>query len=119
MAVGILLVDVQVVQPLFFLLAEQIDLAGHQGQEEAALRIAYCDVDEACCSPSRVKGGLLRQLQDMVNKLPDGSKDFWHALHMVSHWKITDAVVVSNDWTGHSECRLRHQTLLHTQPALA
>lgn len=45
---------VQVVQPLFYFLAEQMDLVGHQGGEEAALRIAYCDVNEACCSPKAV-----------------------------------------------------------------
>ena len=46
----------QVVQPLFFFLAEQLDLAGQQAEEEPALRIAYDDVNEHCCSPSSVYG---------------------------------------------------------------
>lgn len=67
----------QVVQPLFFFLAEQIDLAGQQGGEEAALRVAYCDVDEAACSPRRVHA-MLAALQGR-----QGCPDMWAALCQV------------------------------------
>lgn len=56
----------QVVQPLFFFLAEQVDLAGQQAEEEPALRIAYCDVNEACCSPTAVYG-LIKVLQQQYS----------------------------------------------------
>lgn len=56
----------QVVQPLFFFLAEQVDLAGQQAEEEPALRIAYCDVNEACCSPTAVYG-VIKVLQQQYS----------------------------------------------------
>eukprot|EP00879_Flechtneria_rotunda_P005368 GHRR01005656.1.p1 GENE.GHRR01005656.1~~GHRR01005656.1.p1 ORF type:complete len:1010 (+),score=343.06 GHRR01005656.1:121-3150(+) len=86
----------KVVQPLFFFLAEQIDLAGHQGQEEAALRIAYCDVDEACCSPRGVSK-LLKALKDQgYPHIPNpAERDLWHALIQVveppSGWHLAMA----------------------------
>eukprot|EP00775_Hariotina_reticulata_P008714 gene8714-8895_t len=95
-----------VVQPIFFFLAEQIDLAGQQGQEEAALRIAYCDVDEACCSPSRINH-LLRQLQDLISKLPDGSKDRWHALRKASQLRGSGDAAVESYGALRKACQLR------------
>lgn len=56
----------QAVQPLFFFLAEQIDLAGQQAEEEPALRMAYCDVNENCCSPQAVYG-LIKVLQQQYS----------------------------------------------------
>lgn len=79
----------QVVQPLFFFLAEQIDLAGQQGQEEAALRIAYCDVDECCCSPAAVHKLLVTLKAQSFGYLRPTDKDLWHALlHVGGCWYI-------------------------------
>lgn len=70
------------VQPLFFFLAEQIDLAGQQAEEEPALRIAYDDVNEQCCSPTAVYG-LIGVLQKQYSSTP-AAKDLWMALQQVS-----------------------------------
>eukprot|EP00878_Enallax_costatus_P004393 GHUV01004631.1.p1 GENE.GHUV01004631.1~~GHUV01004631.1.p1 ORF type:complete len:1313 (+),score=319.45 GHUV01004631.1:85-4023(+) len=76
-----------VVQPLFYFLAEQLDLAGHQGSEEAALRIAYCDVDEACCSPTGVVKMLDALKQEGWERMAligsQHSRDLWNALLQV------------------------------------
>ena len=48
---------VQVVQPIFYFLAEQIDLMGGK-EEEAALRIAYCDCNENLWKPEVVHAAL-------------------------------------------------------------
>jgi hypothetical protein len=47
----------QVVQPIFYFLAEQIDLMGGK-EEEAALRIAYCDCNENLWKPEVVHAAL-------------------------------------------------------------
>jgi hypothetical protein len=74
----------QVVQPLFFFLAEQIDLAGQQAEEEPALRIAYCDVNESCCSPVAVYG-LIKVLKQQYSSSSTGGNDgdLWSALQQV------------------------------------
>jgi hypothetical protein len=85
-----------VVQPLFYFLAEQIDLAGQQAEEEPALRIAYCDVNESCCSPAAVHG-LIVTLQEQYGSNRRSSNgqhnsestaapacgDLWEALQQV------------------------------------
>lgn len=75
----------QVVQPLFFFLAEQIDLAGQQAEEEAALRIAYCDVNESCCSPVAVYGliKVLKQQCSSSSSAGGNGGDLWWALQQV------------------------------------
>lgn len=69
------------VQPLFFFLAEQIDLAGQQAEEEPALRIAYCDVNESCCSPAAVYR-LIKALKQQYNG-STAAGDLWQALQQV------------------------------------
>lgn len=70
-------------QPLFFFLAEQIDLAGQQAEEEPALRIAYDDVNENCCSPETVYR-LIKALQQQYSSGPPAggqpAVDLWQAL---------------------------------------
>jgi hypothetical protein len=61
------------VQPLFYFLAEQIDLAGQQAEEEPALRIAYCDVNESCCSPAAVYG-LIAALKQQYGSKEGGGR---------------------------------------------
>jgi hypothetical protein len=47
----------QVVQPVFCFLSEQVDLMG-SCDEEAALRIAYCDCNESLWKPGVVEKAL-------------------------------------------------------------
>lgn len=83
----------QVVQPLFFFLAEQIDLAGQQAEEEPALRIAYDDVNENACSPEAVYR-LVSVLQQQYSApgTPAGQQpaalDLWQALQQASLWSL-------------------------------
>lgn len=64
-----------------------MDLAGHQGGEEAALRIAYCDVDESCCSPTGVIKLLDALKQEGWEQMAligsQHTRDLWNALLQV------------------------------------
>lgn len=73
----------QVVQPLFFFLAEQIDLAGQQAEEEPALRIAYDDVNESCCSPQAVYKLVKALKQQYTTAAKQQAQDLWQALQQV------------------------------------
>jgi hypothetical protein len=86
-----------VVQPLFFFLAEQIDLAGQQHEEEPALRIAYCDVDEACCSPAAVYRLLKVLRQQYTLTRPAQAVDLWTALQQA----VTDAAFQQPEAPAH------------------
>lgn len=76
----------QVVQPLCFFLAEQIDLAGQQEGEDPSLRIAYDDVDEHCCSPASVLPLIALLKGEYGGSSP--ADDLWTALEQVG-WHCT------------------------------
>lgn len=94
------------VQPLFFFLAEQIDLAGQQEGEDPSLRIAYDDVDEHCCSPASVLPLITLLEGEYGGSSP--ADDLWTALEQVC-WQcsgtiahclcgVTGTTCISNCW---------------------